>query len=556
MNVRCQKFCTAFLWSAAVIVFVTAALKVITALGDATILARRDPLFWFLTNRQVLVLASVLELFVIGILSSKRANRFWKIAAVAWLATSFVGYRVHLWSIGFQGGCNCAGSLGEWLNISSKTMNQLMRFQLAFLFIGSYAFLALELKVGFRPKGRSNRERQQDEREPSKESEFHSDSPTTSLIYRWKSTIFLVGTGISFLNHVLCSLACVFGIIVTPRDVYAAKPLAFEVHGLVQERRPSGEMPWAPKGTSYSFTFTLIEGKWRIHLESDSQYEGKAIKVGNNTVIVKTPDSQVLASDGTNFYSTSASQYPLADRKTQDQASARIGPGTIPFGVSDPLLVLWYCFGSSEYLESRDTSEVMPLHSVTFDDAASSNYLVSARWEMLPDMPRLPYSIQTSNYFGLSRPPGDFQKGSFAHTNVNFQVIGVTNFIGLTLPTSVLVDYYFPRRHGDKIEAVHSKHIEVIVSEVSIPNVAPKFRPPLAGRAVVADMRPWLSNPPTSLTVVASNGWPDDSMFSAKYSAFARHKSQQRRPLLPAVALGLAIVVPITFFFFKRLKKI
>jgi hypothetical protein len=60
---------------------------------------------------------------------------------VAWLASSFVIYRVALFLSAYRGPCHCLGNLTDALHISPQTADTAMKIILAYLLIGSYGTL-------------------------------------------------------------------------------------------------------------------------------------------------------------------------------------------------------------------------------------------------------------------------------------------------------------------------------------------------------------------------------------------------------------------------------
>jgi len=103
----------------------TSALKIVGSLGEAKVLAVADPLVGFLTTRQILFLAAVLELLVAGYLWFDRFDRYRPWLTI-WLASLFVTYRVGLAAIGFHGPCSCLGNILEWFPSLEKWVNPMM----------------------------------------------------------------------------------------------------------------------------------------------------------------------------------------------------------------------------------------------------------------------------------------------------------------------------------------------------------------------------------------------------------------------------------------------
>jgi hypothetical protein len=138
---RCRP---AFLWSASIFLLATAAVKLISvSVGEIHILAQRDPVVWFLPNRQVLLLVAALEILVAGALIFDRLSYFVKTALAAWLFTLFLSYRVGLWALGEQQACKCLGNAAAWLNINPKILDVSMGVFLGFFLVISYLLLFL-----------------------------------------------------------------------------------------------------------------------------------------------------------------------------------------------------------------------------------------------------------------------------------------------------------------------------------------------------------------------------------------------------------------------------
>ncbi len=131
-----------FYGSAAVILFLTAAAKLVSATGKARALALPDPLLT-LTNREVLVLVGGIELLLAGYLLFGR--RSWlKAPLVAWLATNFLIYRLGLVWMGIHAPCGCLGTITDALAIPPATVDLLMKIVLAYLLAAGYGLLLLE----------------------------------------------------------------------------------------------------------------------------------------------------------------------------------------------------------------------------------------------------------------------------------------------------------------------------------------------------------------------------------------------------------------------------
>ncbi|HRZ54552.1 MAG TPA: hypothetical protein P5525_03725 [Candidatus Paceibacterota bacterium] len=120
----------------------TALAKVVSISLTAPLLDRPDDLVGFLTLRQVLLVAALLEIGVIRFLVEKRSAGD-RLLAVAWLSTIFAAYRSGLRVVGHTGYCACLGSLPKLLGVGERYSDAVMFGILAFLIAGSYGGCAL-----------------------------------------------------------------------------------------------------------------------------------------------------------------------------------------------------------------------------------------------------------------------------------------------------------------------------------------------------------------------------------------------------------------------------
>jgi hypothetical protein len=106
-------------------------------LGEFKGLGAPDPLFTFLTVRQTLSFAMVLE--VTALLCIVRyGTSAPALEVTACLSTIFLVYRSGLWLFGWNGLCTCLGRLTEPLGLSPHTTNIALLGALAYLFLGSW----------------------------------------------------------------------------------------------------------------------------------------------------------------------------------------------------------------------------------------------------------------------------------------------------------------------------------------------------------------------------------------------------------------------------------
>jgi len=128
-----------YLRSVAVIFLATAVAKMISSVGHGRILLEHDPVSGFIF-RDLFRVVGVLEIVIA--LTCYFSKRIWMSASlVAWLATSFLIYRIVLLWAGYRKPCPCLGNLTDMLHISPQTADTAMKIVLGYLLLGSYATL-------------------------------------------------------------------------------------------------------------------------------------------------------------------------------------------------------------------------------------------------------------------------------------------------------------------------------------------------------------------------------------------------------------------------------
>jgi len=132
-----MKFHHAFLNSSAFLLFVTAVLKLLTLFTPSRILLFRDPIIPFLSTKQLLIFAAIVELFLFCIIIFKPKKIGDPAVALLWFSISVLCYRLLLaWSGGLQY-CNCLGSLTDWLKLDSHVASKISGVILCYFFVGS-----------------------------------------------------------------------------------------------------------------------------------------------------------------------------------------------------------------------------------------------------------------------------------------------------------------------------------------------------------------------------------------------------------------------------------
>ena len=128
-----------FIFSAGVLLIVTAMAKIISSFGGDRVLEAQEPLF-IISYRNIFRIFGSLEMGVaLFCLFSKHV--ILRTGLIAWMATSFLIYRISMPWVGYLKPCPCLGSLTSALHVSPQIADNIMRGALTYLIIGSYATL-------------------------------------------------------------------------------------------------------------------------------------------------------------------------------------------------------------------------------------------------------------------------------------------------------------------------------------------------------------------------------------------------------------------------------
>jgi len=127
-----------FLYSALMVLVITAACKLVSVMGEAKVLGMEDPIFRIFSTRQMLMVAALMELGVAWYLCRGR-NPITKSYLLFWMCGLFIAYRLGLWMMNYKG-CSCVGTVAQWLPVSPATVDVLMKVVLAYLTVGSAIF--------------------------------------------------------------------------------------------------------------------------------------------------------------------------------------------------------------------------------------------------------------------------------------------------------------------------------------------------------------------------------------------------------------------------------
>jgi len=128
-----------FLLSASGVLLFTALAKVVSTFGKSGILVYPDPITG-VSFSHLLIATSGIEFVVAGVCAFGKSRPF-RAMLVAWLATSFLAYRVGLHILGWHRPCSCLGNLTDAIHISPQVADNVMKGVLAYLLAGSYWIL-------------------------------------------------------------------------------------------------------------------------------------------------------------------------------------------------------------------------------------------------------------------------------------------------------------------------------------------------------------------------------------------------------------------------------
>jgi hypothetical protein len=137
-----------FTFSAACIFLITGSAKMVSICGTQAILDVSDPIFG-ISFRTLLLCVGLVEIAV-SAFCFLLANKTACLALVIWIAVNFLLYRIGLVIAGWHRPCPCLGNITQFIHISPATAELFTKLSLAYLFIGSSAFLMRKSIKGFK----------------------------------------------------------------------------------------------------------------------------------------------------------------------------------------------------------------------------------------------------------------------------------------------------------------------------------------------------------------------------------------------------------------------
>lgn len=125
-----------FIWTVMLVLFASIVGKLLAQFAPSMGTEYMDPIFPFLTARQMMLLAAVFECVVVTVLALRWSTEK-KCLLILWMCLTFACYRLGLWIIGFQGICSCFGQFFQYLGLSNHQASRVSQFSLAYMAIGA-----------------------------------------------------------------------------------------------------------------------------------------------------------------------------------------------------------------------------------------------------------------------------------------------------------------------------------------------------------------------------------------------------------------------------------
>lgn len=195
----------------------------------------------------------------------------------------------------------------------------------------------------------------------------------------------------------------------------------------------------------------------------------------------------VASSDSTNFYQVASFKRIVSTQQQKTEAfDGRIGPGAVPFGLSDPkYIVLWYAFGSGCYFPALTNNQVNPPTILKSEEMYAQGFRVTAHWELENDLPFLPKFIAFEAPEAHQTMTAGAEKGHL--TNCVFTVQEFANQFGLVLPKIVTVNY-FGWHPLIPTTIIPTSRMRIVVSNFRARVAIENFKPEIPEPAVISDL--------------------------------------------------------------------
>jgi hypothetical protein len=124
------------------VIVISGLAKLIAASLENLLLTKHDPVFDFLSYRQVALVVGMVEVAAAFFIIQRRHLAM---HVLCWLSTMFLLYRIGLWGVGSKEPCQCLGNLLGWAGISNSVERGLTTLLFVFLLVCSYCCFLIRM---------------------------------------------------------------------------------------------------------------------------------------------------------------------------------------------------------------------------------------------------------------------------------------------------------------------------------------------------------------------------------------------------------------------------
>lgn len=461
-GVESARVTRAWFLGVAIVLAATSAFKVTAILSEHRALGLPDPVLFFLSARQTLFLAAVVELAV-AVAVARRKTNTGGATTVAWLSCVFVTYRVGLFTTTGGQECNCLGTISAWVGGGERMWEYASMVLLAYLALPAVCILA------------------------------------TNRVVDIRRTVFGVRLGI----------LAVWSVAGVGHGASNDTLGPYEVQGRAFWYRASRSGLIDPEpARSMSFWVWADEHRWWVRLVRDDAGQEYDPGFGNGAYKAFVEDYEVAACDG-------AFSYLVKSTESVQRRLPRLGnageawrmPGHYPVHASADMVAVWSTYAAASYLRHRADPFVdfarQNQPTVPFGDRPA----MSARWSLMPEPPGLLESLEVS--FDTNWLSGNkSERVSVFSTNRALRVESTTNVNGLRLPYRTTVASFVPSPGADGTFNTRMQGLLVIesVSVTATPLLPGRIPPSLPEPVLLSEARPTAHGSWSSI-LVRTNRW-------------------------------------------------
>ena len=265
-----------------------------------------------------------------------------------------------------------------------------------------------------------------------------------------------------------------------------------------------------------SFTFSVKDCNWFI-----KSVPKRFLKFGKEQPLMAY---EIASSDSTNFYELESIEgLPKSVKSGNQTFAGRIGPGAVPFGLSDPrLVVLWYAFGSGCYFANLHDDYVNPPTAFRGEDTYAKDFRVQATWQLQTNPPFLPKSIA---FYGVPKYQTN-EVPDLPFTKCIYLVQDFKEESSFVIPRTILVQYFL-KNPTNKTAILTAANMQIEITNVQEKVSSKSFRPDISGIAFLSDMRTISPNTPFGIVVPQGHDWPNLDASKQKAAAIALAMAQR-----------------------------